>query len=247
MTGLRLYDLRHTAVSLMIRQGGQHQGGTEAARRRDGQHHPGHRRAPVPRRAGGPRWPHGGRPHRGPGHPCTDPARTSGRAPAGTCWSVGGLAGAGGGARTLRTRKSGSGSLRCCDAGIRPLTSQNRLSQDLLRRLVVTRGFTVCCGPTVARPWPRGPPSCSCPSHSAGPHPISAGRPHGTQEITPPMTTNDISARRRVLLLDVTQAAAEVSRLVHEARDLNLPVEPGVRDGRNALVRWAVLLQEVLP
>jgi hypothetical protein len=58
---------------------------------------------------------------------------------------------------------------------------------------------------------------------------------------------NDISRRRRVLVLDVTQAAAEVSRLVHEAHDLNLPVEPGVRDGRNALVRWAVLLEEVLP
>jgi hypothetical protein len=41
--------------------------------------------------------------------------------------------------------------------------------------------------------------------------------------------------------------AAEVGRLIYEARDLNLPVEPGVRDGRNALVRWAVLLQEVLP
>jgi hypothetical protein len=50
-----------------------------------------------------------------------------------------------------------------------------------------------------------------------------------------------------VLLLGVTQAAAEGSRLVHEARDLNLPVEPGVRDGRNGLVRWAVLLEEVLP
>jgi hypothetical protein len=44
-----------------------------------------------------------------------------------------------------------------------------------------------------------------------------------------------------------TPAASEVSRLIHEARYLNLPVEPGVRDGRNALVRWAVLLQEVLP
>jgi hypothetical protein len=61
------------------------------------------------------------------------------------------------------------------------------------------------------------------------------------------MATDDISARRRVLLLDVTQAAGEVSRLVHEARDLNLPVEPGVRDGRDALVRWAVLIEEVLP
>jgi hypothetical protein len=42
---------------------------------------------------------------------------------------------------------------------------------------------------------------------------------------------DDIPRRRRVLVLDVTQAAAEVSRLIHEARDLNLPVEPGVRDG----------------
>jgi hypothetical protein len=32
-----------------------------------------------------------------------------------------------------------------------------------------------------------------------------------------------------------------------EARDLNLPVEPGVREGREALVRWAVLLEEVTP
>jgi hypothetical protein len=61
------------------------------------------------------------------------------------------------------------------------------------------------------------------------------------------MPTDDISARRRVLLLDVTQAASEVSRLVHEARDLNLPVEPGVRPGRDALVRWAVLLEAVIP
>jgi hypothetical protein len=52
---------------------------------------------------------------------------------------------------------------------------------------------------------------------------------------------DDIPRRRRVLVLDVTQAAAEVSRLVHEAHDLHLPVEPGVRDGRDALVRWAVL------
>jgi hypothetical protein len=61
------------------------------------------------------------------------------------------------------------------------------------------------------------------------------------------MATDDISARRRVLLLDVTQAASEVSRLIHECRDLNLPVEPGVRDGRDALVRWAVLIEEVIP
>ena len=58
---------------------------------------------------------------------------------------------------------------------------------------------------------------------------------------------DDIPRRRRVLVLDVTQAASEVSRLVHEARDLHLPVEPGAREGRDALVRWAVLLEELLP
>jgi len=58
---------------------------------------------------------------------------------------------------------------------------------------------------------------------------------------------DDIPRRRRVLVLEVPQAAAEVSRLIHEARDLNLPVEPGVRPGRDALVRWAVLLEELLP
>jgi hypothetical protein len=58
---------------------------------------------------------------------------------------------------------------------------------------------------------------------------------------------DDVTRRRSRLLLDVTTAAGEVSRLVHEARDLNLPVEPGVREGRDALVRWAVLLEEVIP
>ena len=58
---------------------------------------------------------------------------------------------------------------------------------------------------------------------------------------------DDIPRRRGRLVLDVTTAASEVSRLIHEARDLHLPVEPGVRDGRDALVRWAVLLEEVIP
>ena len=58
---------------------------------------------------------------------------------------------------------------------------------------------------------------------------------------------DDLPRRRRVLVLNVTQAASEVSRLVHEARDLHLPVEPGVREGRDALVGWAVLLEELLP
>jgi hypothetical protein len=61
------------------------------------------------------------------------------------------------------------------------------------------------------------------------------------------MPEDRIPARRAALVLDVTQAANEVSRLIHEARDLHLPVESGVRDGRDALVRWAVMLDEVIP
>jgi len=61
------------------------------------------------------------------------------------------------------------------------------------------------------------------------------------------MPTEDITRRRHALLVDVTQAASEVSRLIHEAREIYLPVEPGVREGRDALVRWAVLLDEVIP
>jgi len=34
---------------------------------------------------------------------------------------------------------------------------------------------------------------------------------------------------------------------LHAARDLNLPVEPGVRQGRDALVRSTVLLEELVP
>jgi hypothetical protein len=60
------------------------------------------------------------------------------------------------------------------------------------------------------------------------------------------MPEENVTRRRHVLLVDITQAASEVSRLVHEARDVNLPVEPGVREGRDALVRWAVLLDELL-
>jgi hypothetical protein len=61
------------------------------------------------------------------------------------------------------------------------------------------------------------------------------------------MPEENVTRRRHALLVDVTQAASEVSRLIHEARDRNLPVEPGVREGRDALVRWAVLIEELLP
>jgi hypothetical protein len=156
-------------------------------------------------------------------------------------WPCGG----GGETRTPLSRDSRLPASGCADGRIWPLSSKNRLSQHHLPRLTATRGFTVGCGPDVAPPWPRGPPSCSCP-HSAGPHPMTRAGPMGHEEL-PLMPEENVTRRRHALLVDVTQAASEVSRLVHEARDLHLPVEPGVRDGRNALVRWAVLLEEVLP
>jgi hypothetical protein len=61
------------------------------------------------------------------------------------------------------------------------------------------------------------------------------------------MPEENVTRRRHALLVDVTQAASEVSRLIHEAHDLHLPVEPGVRDGRDALVCWAVRPEDVLP
>jgi hypothetical protein len=41
------------------------------------------------------------------------------------------------------------------------------------------------------------------------------------------MPEENVTGRRHALLVDVTQAASEVSRLVHEARNLSLPIEPG--------------------
>jgi hypothetical protein len=70
--------------------------------------------------------------------------------------------------------------------------------------------------------------------HVAGPHPMTRAGPMGHEE-------------QASCPIQTISRAAGVSRLVHEARDLNLPVEPGVREGRNALVPWAVLLAEVLP
>jgi hypothetical protein len=81
----------------------------------------------------------------------------------------------------------------------------------------------------------------------SGAAPDDAGRPHGTRRHSSMPDHDDIPRRRGRLVLDVTTAASEVSRLIHEARDLELPVEPGVRDGRDALVRWAVLLEDLIP
>jgi hypothetical protein len=61
------------------------------------------------------------------------------------------------------------------------------------------------------------------------------------------MAERDLPARRRALADDVTRLAWDLGRAVREARALNLPVEPGVREGRDALARWAVLLGRVIP
>jgi hypothetical protein len=37
--------------------------------------------------------------------------------------------------------------------------------------------------------------------------------------------------------------ASQAGRLLHETRNLKLPVAPGVSDRRNALIRWAVLFE----
>jgi hypothetical protein len=61
------------------------------------------------------------------------------------------------------------------------------------------------------------------------------------------MAERDVPVRRRALRDDVGRLAAEVGRAVGEARLLDLPVEPGVREARNALTRWAALLGQLLP
>jgi hypothetical protein len=57
----------------------------------------------------------------------------------------------------------------------------------------------------------------------------------------------DIPARRQALRDLVTQLAWDLGRAVREARELSLPVEPGVREAREAVARWAALLEELVP
>jgi hypothetical protein len=61
------------------------------------------------------------------------------------------------------------------------------------------------------------------------------------------VASGDLPARRRALRDDVGRLAADLGRAVVEAEAVNLPVEPGVRDARDALARWAALLGQLLP
>jgi len=61
------------------------------------------------------------------------------------------------------------------------------------------------------------------------------------------MPKENPTADRQQLVVQVGDLAAAVGLAIRTARRLHLPVEPGVREGRDALVRWAVLLEEILP
>jgi hypothetical protein len=61
------------------------------------------------------------------------------------------------------------------------------------------------------------------------------------------LAKQDPTAARRLLVAQVWDLATGVGLAIRSARALNLPVEPGVSEGREALVRWADLLGEVIP
>jgi len=60
------------------------------------------------------------------------------------------------------------------------------------------------------------------------------------------MPKQDPIAARRLLRAQVADLATGVGLAVRTARRLNVPVEPGVSDGRRALVRWTGLIDDLL-
>lgn len=61
------------------------------------------------------------------------------------------------------------------------------------------------------------------------------------------MTPEDEAALRRHLVEKVQALATGTGWAIKTARACHLPVEPGVSEAREALVRWANLLDEVTP
>ena len=61
------------------------------------------------------------------------------------------------------------------------------------------------------------------------------------------MPKENPTADRRQLPGDVRELATGVGLAIRNACRLHLPVEPGVSEGRAALVRWAALLEDVIP
>jgi hypothetical protein len=61
------------------------------------------------------------------------------------------------------------------------------------------------------------------------------------------LAKDDPTAARRLLRAQGADLATGVGLAIRTARNLNLPVEPGVSEGREALVRWVELLGDVVP
>ena len=60
------------------------------------------------------------------------------------------------------------------------------------------------------------------------------------------MPKENPTAQRHVLLDQVADLATGVGLAIRTARRLNVPVEPGVSEGRIALVRWVALIEDLL-
>jgi hypothetical protein len=61
------------------------------------------------------------------------------------------------------------------------------------------------------------------------------------------MPKQDPIAARRLLVAQVRDLATGVGLAIRTARALHLPVEPSVTAGRDALILWAHLLDDVVP
>jgi hypothetical protein len=58
---------------------------------------------------------------------------------------------------------------------------------------------------------------------------------------------DETAIRRGALVAEVGRLAQGVGAALREARMVGLPVEPGASEAREALARWAALLEELVP
>jgi hypothetical protein len=61
------------------------------------------------------------------------------------------------------------------------------------------------------------------------------------------LAKDDPTAARRLLRAQIADLAIGVGLAIRTARSLNLPVEPGISEAQETLVRWAQLLQDLIP
>jgi hypothetical protein len=90
---------------------------------------------------------------------------------------------------TPRCRRSVRGAPATCgNAGNGPLTRQEAYASSF----IVARQLSALCGPDVALPWPRGPPTCSCPCIQRGRTRLQRAGPMGHKEL-PLMPKDDVT------------------------------------------------------